>query len=89
MKAGGKVGYVIFPSFSFINNIALDSSSSKHITLKDNCFTFTAPNKTIDKKHVRKARERSWGKGADNQSTLSIIEGMFLGSTVMMSCSIF
>lgn len=54
------VGFVIF-SFKQANNIPLDSSSNKHIRLKDNCFTFTALDETIDKKHQSEKRERGAG----------------------------
>lgn len=48
-------------SFKEANNIPLDSSPNKHITLKDNCFAFTAPDETIDKKHQSEEGEKGAG----------------------------
>lgn len=48
-------------SFKGANNIPLDSSPNKHITLKDNCFAFTAPAETIDKKHQSEEGEKGAG----------------------------
>lgn len=61
MKTGRKVLLFFFLSFKLANNIPLDSSSNKHVTLKDNCFTFTAPDETIDKKHQSEKREKGAG----------------------------